>query len=116
MKKTDIIVVVPTYNNPNSIKKVAKDILEFGYKLIIVDDGSCPRVELDENLTLIRHPENLGKGKAIVSGAKEAKRLGYKYFVSIDGDGQHLASQIESILQECDGEDQIIIGARNFDI
>lgn len=118
MKKTDIVVVVPTYNNSNSIKKVAKDILEHGYKLIIVDDGSHPKVELieDENLTIIRHQKNLGKGMAIVSGAKEAKRLGYKYFVSIDGDGQHLASQIEFILQECDGENQIIIGARNFNI
>lgn len=118
MKKSDIIVVVPTYNNPNAIEKVAKDILEHGYKLIIVDDGSHPEVALseDENVTLIRHHKNLGKGMAIISGAKEAARLGYEYFISLDGDGQHLASQIEAVLQECDGADQIIIGARNFNI
>ncbi|MDX1808680.1 MAG: glycosyltransferase family 2 protein [Sulfurospirillaceae bacterium] len=117
MKKSDILVVVPSYNNPNSIENVAKDILGQGYKLVLVDDGSIPKVDFEyENLTILRHDENLGKGMAIMSGAKEAKRLGYKYFVSLDGDGQHLASEIEKLIKSCDGEDQIIIGARNFDI
>jgi glycosyltransferase involved in cell wall biosynthesis len=118
MLKSEIVVVVPTYNNPESIQKVAKDVLSHGYKLLVIDDGSNPKVELteDANLTIIRHEFNRGKGMAIVTGAKEAQRLGYDYFISLDGDGQHLASQIESILEYCDDENQIIIGARNFDI
>ncbi len=118
LTKSNVLVVVPTYNNPESIQKVTKDVLSHGYKLLVVDDGSNPKIELedDANLTIIRHKFNRGKGMAIVTGAKEAKRLGYKYFVSLDGDGQHLASQIEPILKSCDGDDQIIIGARNFDI
>ncbi len=118
MLKSEIVVVVPTYNNPESIQKVAKDVLSHGYKLLVIDDGSNPKVELteDANLTTIRHEFNRGKGMAIVTGAKEAQRLGYDYFISLDGDGQHLASQIESILEYCDDENQIIIGARNFDI
>jgi glycosyltransferase involved in cell wall biosynthesis len=119
MKKSDIIVVIPTYNNPQSIEKVAKDVLAHGYQLVIVDDGSLPKVSLnftDENMLMLRHESNRGKGMAIVTGAKEAQRRGLDYFVSIDGDGQHLASQIESVLQACDGTDQIIIGSRNLDI
>jgi len=118
MRKSEIVVIVPTYNNPKSMQKVAKDVLTHGYKVIVIDDGSYPKVTLEEdaNLSIIRHKQNLGKGMAIVTGAKEAKRLGYDYFVSLDGDGQHLASQIEFILEECDGENQIIIGARNFAI
>jgi len=118
MRKSEIVVIVPTYNNPESIQKVAKDVLDHGYKLLVIDDGSSPKVKLEEdaNLSIIRHKQNFGKGMAIVTGAKEAKRLGYDYFVSLDGDGQHLASQIEAILEECDGKNQIIIGSRNFDI
>jgi glycosyltransferase involved in cell wall biosynthesis len=118
MRKSKIVVIVPTYNNPESIQKVAKDVLAHEYKLLVIDDGSSPKVRLEEdaNLSIIRHKQNLGKGMAIVTGAKEAKRLGYDYFVSLDGDGQHLASQIEAILEECDGKNQIIIGSRNFDI
>lgn len=115
-----IIVVVPTYNNPKTIANVAKDVLENGYKLIIVDDGSTIKVsdlvEKNPDITILRHEINQGKGQAILTGAKKAKELGYDYFISLDGDGQHLPSQIEKILNACDADNQIIIGARNFDI
>ena len=121
MKKDEMIVVVPTYNNPLTINAVANDVLSHGYRLIIVDDGSdTPVADIipaqSENLTILRHTVNQGKGEAIITGAHEAQRLGFSYFISLDGDGQHLASQIETITNACDGKDQIIIGARNFDI
>lgn len=120
MKKDDIVVVVPTYNNPLTIANVANDVLSRGYKLIIVDDGSevnvSSLVNKYDNLTVLRHETNQGKGEAIITGAKEAQKQGFSYFISLDGDGQHLASQIEKICDACDGADQIIIGVRNFDI
>lgn len=121
MKKDEIVVVVPTYNNPLSIEAVAKDIISHGYTVIIVDDGSYVSVSecigfSDAFMSIVRHEQNLGKGEAIIMGAKEAKKRGYRYIVSLDGDGQHLASQIEKVLSACDGEDQLIIGARNFKI
>lgn len=120
MKKDDIVVVVPTYNNPLTIAHVANDVLSHGYSLIIVDDGSqipiSSLVSAHEKLTILRHEVNQGKGEAIITGAKEAQKRGFSYFISLDGDGQHLASQIENICSACDGDDQIIIGARNFEI
>lgn len=121
MKKDDIVVVVPTYNNPLTIANVANDVLSHGYSLIVVDDGSDTPVasiipSQSENLTILRHAFNQGKGEAIITGAKEAQKRGFSYFISLDGDGQHLASQIEKIGDACDGADQIIIGARNFEI
>ena len=120
MSLNKIIVVIPTYNNPKTIANVAKDVIENGHELIIVDDGSSIKVsdlvEKHPNIRILRHELNQGKGQAILTGAKKAKELGYNYFISLDGDGQHLASQIEKIVSACDGEDQIIIGARNFDI
>ena len=121
MKRDDILVVVPTYNNPLTINAVANDVLSHGYRLIIVDDGSdIPLQSIitssHEKLTILRHEMNQGKGAAIITGAQEVQRMGFSYFISLDGDGQHLASQIETILNACDGADQIIIGARNFEI
>lgn len=46
MKKDDIIVIVPTYNNPLTIENVAKDILKHGYSVIIVDDGSEKKLKI----------------------------------------------------------------------
>lgn len=120
MKYNEVIAIVPTYNNDATIQAVVDDILEHNYKVIVIDDGYTNPVsnilKEDPNLIIITHPQNMGKGEAILSGARKAKELGYKYFISLDGDGQHLASQINKIIDDCDGEDQIIIGARDFDI
>lgn len=40
-----IVVVVPTYNNPKTIKAVTKDLQEHNYEVIIVDDGSDENIE-----------------------------------------------------------------------
>ncbi|CAM3499403.1 glycosyltransferase family 2 protein [Arcobacter aquimarinus] len=120
MLQDKIFVVIPTYNNPKTIVNVANDVIKNGYKLIIVDDGSTIKVtdliESHPDIIILRHEINQGKGQAILTGAKKVKELGHDYFISLDGDGQHLASQIEKILSAHDGKDQIIIGARNFDI
>jgi glycosyltransferase involved in cell wall biosynthesis len=119
MKKDDLLVVIPTYNNPQTIAQVVQDVLAHGYRLIVVDDGSdTPVASLlreDERVSVVRHEHNQGKGEAIISGAKEVRKRGYRHFVSMDADGQHLASQIETLLRACEA-DEIIIGARNFEI
>jgi len=121
MKQHDVIVVVPTYNNPLSIKAVIADILNHGYKVIVSDDGSdVPVASLyentsTENIYFVRHESNQGKGEAIISAAKKAKELGYTHILSMDGDGQHLASQAPKLIEVIEDE-TIIIGARNFNL
>ena len=116
-----VIIVVPTYNNPKTIKQVAFDVVHHGYQAIIVDDGSDIEIETlfkedeKENIYFVRHSINRGKGDAIISGTIKAKELGYTHILSLDGDGQHLASQAHKLIDICDNDD-IIIGARNFDL
>ena len=121
MNTNKTIIIIPTYNNPNSIKQVTFDVLNHNYEVIVVDDGSdIPIQELfsqeeQKGIYFVRHNINQGKGEAIVSGTKKAKELGFTHVLSIDGDGQHLASQAKLLLDICEG-DEIIIGARNFDL
>lgn len=121
MNTKNVIAIIPTYNNPKTIKDVAFDIVNHGYKLIISDDGSDIAVESlfteneKENIVFLREEVNKGKGNAIELAVKKAKELGYTHIVSLDGDGQHLASQIK-FLEDAIVADEIIIGARNFEI
>jgi glycosyltransferase involved in cell wall biosynthesis len=121
MNQNKIIVVVPTYNNPKTIKNVVFDILSYNYLVIVVDDGSDTLISdlfsKDEknNVYFVQHKTNQGKGKAIISGAKKAKELGFTHILSIDGDGQHLASQAKKLIDICNNDD-IIIGVRNFNL
>ncbi|MEA1914304.1 MAG: glycosyltransferase family 2 protein [Campylobacterota bacterium] len=116
----NVTIIIPTYNNPKTIASVAQSVLDLNYNLIIVDDGSDTKVSdlvmPHENLHLCEHEVNMGKGQAILTGAQKAKELGYEYFVSMDGDGQHLASQLSIMIECINSSNQIVIGARNFDI
>ena len=106
-------VVIPVYNSPFIIE-VIKDVLSYGYKIIIVDDGSDIKVDiLSLDVELIRHTINMGKGEAILSGAKRAKELGYKYFVTMDADKQHISSEIIKLI-DAYKDNTIVIGNRNF--
>ena len=119
MNKT--IIIIPTYNNPKTIKDVAFDVVEHGFECIICDDGSDIPIESlfnddeKQNIYFVRDEINQGKGAAIINGTLKAKELGFTHVLSIDGDGQHLASQAKKVIDICKG-DEIIIGARNFDL
>lgn len=110
-------VVIPVYNNPKTIKKVTEETLQLGYKVIVVDDGSAIEVasllNKNPNLTIIRDQINKGKGRAIITGAREAKKIGYNYIITIDGDGQHYPSEIKHLLPLLKDEN-IVIGSRKF--
>ena len=108
-----ICVVIPVYNSPY-IEEVVKDVLEHGYKVIVVDDGSTQKVDLDAlHVELITHEKNMGKGEAILSGAKKAKELGYEFFVTVDADKQHLSKEIQKLVMAYTPE-TIVIGNRDF--
>lgn len=119
--QNNTLVIVPTYNNPKTIQAVAADILAHKYTPIIVDDGSdIPIEDLFTNeeqkgIYFLRHEKNQGKGAAIITGMKKVKELGQSYGAAIDGDGQHLASEIQKLLKVYQ-EGSITIGARNFEL
>lgn len=120
MRSSEVVVIIPTLNNDSTIQKVVDDVISYGYSVIAVDDGyDIPLENIlkpHDRVSIITHTQNMGKGEAIVSGAKKAKEMGYSFFISIDGDGQHLAREIQKLLYAKNSTNQIVIGARNFAI
>ena len=106
-------VIIPVYNSPY-IDEVIVDALNYDFELIVVDDGSATKVSQTDGVNLITHPKNMGKGEAILSGAKKAKELGYEYFVTMDADKQHLASEVHKLI-DAYKPNAIVIGNRDFE-
>ncbi len=119
MNKYKVAVVVPTFDNPTTIQDVANDTVKHGFVTIVVDDGSSKKVQdilrPNDKLHIITHEQNIGKGRAITSGATKAQQLGFTHILTIDGDSQHPADQADKLLSKID-KSSIIIGNRNFDI
>lgn len=112
-------VIVPTYNNQKTLKKVLDSILDFTSDVIVINDGATDSTSeiLKEysQLTQIHHPKNLGKGRALRNGFRKAIELNFEYAITIDSDGQHFASDIPVFLEEIQKTpNALLIGSRNM--
>lgn len=113
-------MLVPTYNNENTLEKILADVLAFTDQLIVVNDGSTDstreRLQKFPQVDIISYPVNQGKGFALRLGFKRALERGYEYVISIDSDGQHFAADLPKFLEKLqDHPAAIIIGARNME-
>ena len=113
-----ICVVIPVYNGGKNFYDVLDSYQQkISLPLLVIDDGSDPAVQINKNssIHLIRHPKNLGKGKALQTAMQECRKLGFTHMLSFDGDGQHILSEIEKLVDMAKQHpDAIIIGARKF--
>jgi|SRR6218665_246360 len=114
-----VCIIIPTYNNERTLKRVIDSVLEFSPYIIIVNDGSTDStaniLENYRHLTLIHHEKNSGKGTALKNGFQKALELGYDYAITIDSDGQHFATDIPNFIEEIEANgESLIIGSRNM--
>lgn len=119
LRSTHFCVIVPTYNNHKTLRRVLDSVLDFTPNLIIVNDGSTDEtVEILKHYsqyTQIHHPKNLGKGRALRNGFRKAIEMNFEYAITIDSDGQHFASDIPNFIAEIQNEpNSLLIGSRNM--
>lgn len=92
-------VVMPTYNNAGTLRDVISEVLEYCADVIVVNDGSTDATAqiistFGERIRSLSQERNQGKGVALQCGLTYAVRLGYKYAITIDSDGQHYPSDL----------------------
>ena len=115
-----ICVIIPTYNNENSLAAVIKDVATYTRHIIVVNDGSTDNtkaiIESFPLVQLISYDDNVGKGWALRQAFAYAMEKGYQYAITIDSDGQHFAKDLPAFVDKVSLEkNAIIIGARNMD-
>ena len=111
-----LLVVIPAFNEANSIANVIQDIRIHipSATILVVDDGSSDKtVEVAESakVKVLSLPFNVGVGGALRAGFLYAHRNSFTQVLQIDADGQHRAEHAKTILESSDGFD-IVIGSR----
>ena len=112
-----ISVIIPVYNEENSIKDVINRIPNHrNYEIILIDDGSTDKSVLKikeikkNNIVLLQHQTNLGYGAALITGFKNATG---NIIVTLDSDGQHKPEEIEELIKPIlQGKADLVIGSR----
>lgn len=109
-------VVVAAFNEARVIGNVLRDLNQYPYQVVVVDDGSSDgtdKVALEHAVTVLVHGVNLGQGAALQTGITFALRAGAEYIVTFDADGQHCAEEIEKMLERCEkGGYAVALGTR----
>jgi glycosyltransferase involved in cell wall biosynthesis len=119
-ERTQICVIIPTYNNGGTIRRIIEDVHKYVGEIIVVDDGSTDETstilkQLSSIITVVSCKKNYGKGHALVTGFRVAKENGFTHAITIDSDGQHFASDIPNLLIEMEKNPMgIIVGCRNL--
>ena len=120
IKKMRICVIIPTYNNANTLKSVIDGCLKWTSSIIVVNDGSTDHTlsilsEYSDKLSIISYTRNKGKGYALKKGFKYARSFGFNYAITIDSDGQHYPSDIPLFVEAISKKpNSLIVGSRNI--
>ena len=115
-------VLIPSYNNPRTLADVVRGAAQHEF-VIVVDDGSTDKTpeilrglaeELD-NLTVVTHEKNVGKGAALATGFEHAHRAGFTHAITMDSDGQHLPTDVPLFLAALEREPETLwLGNRDL--
>ena len=113
------LVCIPAFNEEKPIVDVIKKSLKYVDQVIVCDDGSSDLTAEQAKIAgavVIKHEKNMGKGHAMKSLFKYAKDIDADVIVTIDGDGQFLPEQIETLLQPIlENSYDVVIGNRFSD-
>ncbi len=117
--KNDVLIIVPAYNEAQSIAYVLTELQKkvSGADIVVIDDGSMDNTSSIARtlggVQVIVLPHNLGIGGAVQTGYKFAKEGDYSIAVQVDGDGQHPADQVEKLVAAIRrNEADVVIGSR----
>jgi len=118
-KDVRVAIVIPVFNHASTLREVVGQALDVHDEVIVVDDGSNDQgvaAIRDLEVHVVCHPDNLGKGAAIMTGMREAQRLAMTHIVTLDADGQHDPADFRRLFSLVLREpDSIVVGNRLFE-
>jgi len=118
------IAVIPSLSPEESFVDIAKEVVDAGLTVVVINDGSAPEYDyifnsIAEFATVLSYGENRGKGYALKHAfnyIKETYSDEEYVIVTMDSDGQHKVSDALRVLDEAIANpDKLILGSRKLD-
>jgi glycosyltransferase involved in cell wall biosynthesis len=118
MTQSRLAVIVPAWNEAEAVAGVVSAVRKAvpDAAILVIDDHSADgtaRVAEEAGASVIRLPVHAGLGGCLRAGYVTAFDAGFDFVIRVDGDGQHEAADIPSVLKAlketgCDA----VIGSR----
>ena len=108
------LVVIPTYNEVESIGTILDGLKNLDVDVLVIDDGS-PDGTADivrmHKIEVIEREGKQGLGSAYRTGFSIGIQRGYTYIIEMDADGSHQLTDLEKMM-EWIGAADLLIGSR----
>ena len=118
-----ILIVIPAYNEQDNIAQVVAEVKLYQPQADILVINDCSKDNTSQiarqqpNIKVIDLPRNIGIGGTMQTGFMYALSHDYDYMLQVDGDGQHMSSEIAKLLETIENEDyDMVIGSRFLDV
>jgi dolichol-phosphate mannosyltransferase len=108
------LVVIPTYNEAESIAEILRALKPLDCDVLVIDDGSpdgTAKIVRELGVEVIERSGKLGLGSAYRTGFSIAIDRGYTYIIQMDADGSHQVSDLQKMMDWI-GSADLIIGSR----
>jgi len=117
---TDVLVVLPTFNEKDNLERVVTGVRHLGHDVLIVDDASPDGTgeiadafaESDPGVRVLHRERKLGIGSAYLDAFRIGLAEGSRLFVEMDADGSHRAQDLDSIVDASRGSGGLAVGSR----
>ena len=112
------LVIIPAFNEEKSIETLVKNVREYDYDYLVINDFSTDSTKEILDTKDIEHldlPINLGIAGVTRVGFKYAKDNDYDCVICIDGDGQHPPKYMSKLINEIENGADYVIGSRFID-
>lgn len=116
-----ILVIIPTFNELENVKKIIPAVLEQNEQIdiLIIDDNSPDKTgdyveelsKQNQRVKIIRREKKLGLGTAYIAGFKYALQNNYDFVFEMDADFSHDPKEINNFLNAIKDAD-VVLGSR----
>lgn len=111
-----VLAIIPCYNEETTIGSVVLKAKRYVDEVVVIDDGcidNTAKVAEEAGAKVVFHGMNKGKSAGIKTGFQYALDKDFDYIITLDGDGQHNADEIPSLLGNIlNSEIDIALGMR----
>src|SRR5947209_20136966 len=119
-RPTEVLVVLPTFNERDNLERVVVGVRHLGHDVLIVDDASPDGTgeiadglaASDSGVRVLHREHKLGLGSAYEDAFRIGLAEGSALLVEMDADGSHRSQDLDSIVDAARGSGGLAIGSR----
>lgn len=112
MERSKVAIIIPSYNEENTISTVINNVIIYGVPIVINDNSTDKTLNILSNIKkkILFHTnkKNLGYEKSLQIGFEIAEKNKFEFVITIDADNQFDHKDIERLITKSQFSDIVV--------